>query len=204
MPQWDCKQLKAAQLLCQLGLATVQTLCYFPLAEIVLFRAVMAHPTTDCLGVLLQSGCRSEWLPTLAAVEGRRAHYAAAVEAGCPIAGHALVAAAHHSNAEFLGGVCLGVKNAQYSGSLNLDLWDLERLHPINFTRILTGGQSECLETLLRAQPFLRLSRNELCERAMEVAARLGREEFLKAAHRCVPYPLTLAYMKGGVQSMAV
>lgn len=199
VPQWDDKQLEAARLLCQLRLATVDTLEHLPLPSIVLFRAVMQHATTKCLVVLLQSGCRSEWLPTLAVAEGRYDCYLDAVKYGCPIAGHTLLAAACQRNDVLVSTVCHDFRQALISGSLFLSPQSSEVAAYGVLYQVIMEGNMACFQTFFQVNPFPLISHDGLCQHAMRAAAKLGQLEFLQAAEECAPCPRTSAYMKDGV-----
>jgi hypothetical protein len=58
--------------------------CRVYLPELRLCRYAMLNPDPACLQALLNSGCRSEWICLMAALEGRADFWDLAAEHGCP------------------------------------------------------------------------------------------------------------------------
>lgn len=149
---------------------------------------------------MLRAGCPSEWLCTLAAMEGRLWRFRAAVKAGCPVTKDALKAAARQGHALLLKAVCSELKktpppSCQPTYCQGLGVAVVEALRGA-----IEGSHASCLELLLKAAPLLGWAAlSYLCEVTMDAAVEFGQLECLKVAHRCVHRAL-IAFLAGGME----
>lgn len=190
VPQWEAKLLEAARIVRRLLRHSACQVHKF-LPGIALCHAVVTSPTAACLDVLLRAGCRSKWLCTLAAEEGREDCFWAAEKAGCPVTQDALTALAHQGNDRQLSLLCsCGYKiRPSRRKTNNSQAAEAYGLFPGAVRGAIEGGHVRSMEILLTAHQLSRSDVHWLCVYAIEDAAELGRLDCLKAAHRCVPRP---------------
>jgi hypothetical protein len=114
-----------------------------PLAELALYSYAVTQPCPACLAALLDAGCRSEWLCTVAALKERQDSLSLSASRGCPVMTHTVIVAAHTGQLPLLEAAYHEAKRCNSPALLGSKLWE------VRAWEAAVKGQAGCLEAIL-------------------------------------------------------
>jgi hypothetical protein len=147
------------------------------LTELALYYYAVKRDSPACLAALLDAGCRSEWLCTMAAFNQKHDFLGLAVSRGCPLNPWVLLIAANTGQQPFLEAVYLELEQSKNPWCMNST--DLSRKAAFGAAARGPAGGMEALRASLAHDWRL--------WHIAEVAASRGHLECLEILQRCKP-----------------